>query len=125
MEATRSAASEITLPAEQPTPTELLDDSRDDIRLGDVRFQQTIQAPSEPSQHDARSIRDPDSLWNHPCGKNQEEEEKERLITRLWLSQLQMFGVSGVGLANIKYYQNGGKRARRSLDQWDRQSTRH
>ncbi|KKY35671.1 hypothetical protein UCDDA912_g04278 [Diaporthe ampelina] len=34
---------------------------------------------------------------------------------------LAMFGVSGVGLANIKYYQNGGKRARRSLDQWDRQ----
>lgn len=34
-----------------------------------------------------------------------------------------MFGVSGVGLANIKYYQNGKKRARRSLDQWDRQST--
>ncbi|KAF3761538.1 hypothetical protein M406DRAFT_323906 [Cryphonectria parasitica EP155] len=32
-----------------------------------------------------------------------------------------MFGVTGAGLSNIKYYANGKKRARRSLDQWDRQ----
>ncbi|ROW06658.1 hypothetical protein VPNG_06689 [Cytospora leucostoma] len=34
---------------------------------------------------------------------------------------LAMFGVTGTGLSTVKYYQNGGKRARRSLDQWDRQ----
>lgn len=34
-----------------------------------------------------------------------------------------MFGVSGAGLSTVKYYQNGGKRARRSLDAWDKQST--
>ncbi|KAK2075123.1 hypothetical protein P8C59_009275 [Phyllachora maydis] len=32
-----------------------------------------------------------------------------------------MFGVTGAGLSKIKHMQNGGKRARRSLDQWDRQ----
>ena len=32
-----------------------------------------------------------------------------------------MFGVSGAGMSAIKYYQNGGKRARRGIDQWDRQ----
>jgi len=32
-----------------------------------------------------------------------------------------MFGVTGAGLSKIKNMQNGGKRARRSLDQWDRQ----
>ena len=31
-----------------------------------------------------------------------------------------MFGVTGGGLAVIKTYQNGGKKLRRSLDQWDR-----
>lgn len=34
-----------------------------------------------------------------------------------------MFGVTGAGLSKIKHMQNGGKRARRSIDQWDRQST--
>lgn len=53
------------------------------IRLGDVRSQQPIQAPSRPSHHDARPIRDSDSVWNHPCGKTQEQEEKGGLITRL------------------------------------------
>lgn len=33
-----------------------------------------------------------------------------------------MFGVSGAGLSSIKNYANDGKRTRRSLDQWDRQS---
>ncbi|KAL8417517.1 hypothetical protein RB594_001255 [Gaeumannomyces avenae] len=32
-----------------------------------------------------------------------------------------MFGVSGAGVATLRYMQNGGKRARRSIDQWDRQ----
>ncbi|OIW24460.1 hypothetical protein CONLIGDRAFT_685433 [Coniochaeta ligniaria NRRL 30616] len=32
-----------------------------------------------------------------------------------------MFGVTGAGLSKIKHMQNGGKRARRSIDQWDRQ----
>lgn len=31
-----------------------------------------------------------------------------------------MFGVTGAGLSSIKYRANGKKRARRSLDQWDR-----
>lgn len=32
-----------------------------------------------------------------------------------------MFGVTGGGLAIVKGMQNGGKRARRGLDAWDRQ----
>lgn len=31
-----------------------------------------------------------------------------------------MFGVTGAGLSKFKNWTNGGKRARRSLDQWDR-----
>lgn len=34
---------------------------------------------------------------------------------------LGMFGVSGAGLSKIRHMQNGGKRARHSIDQWDRQ----
>jgi len=34
----------------------------------------------------------------------------------------QMFGVTGAGLSKIRHMQNGGKRARHSIDQWDRQS---
>lgn len=33
-----------------------------------------------------------------------------------------MFGISGAGLSKIRHMQNGGKRARRSIDQWDRVS---
>ncbi|PSS03463.1 hypothetical protein BD289DRAFT_195066 [Coniella lustricola] len=32
-----------------------------------------------------------------------------------------MFGVTGAGVGFVKYKANGNKRARRSLDQWDRQ----
>lgn len=32
----------------------------------------------------------------------------------------QMFGATGAGLAKIRHMQNGGKRARHSVDQWDR-----
>jgi hypothetical protein len=34
-----------------------------------------------------------------------------------------MFGVSGAGLSKIRHMQNGGKRARHSIDQWDRVGT--
>jgi hypothetical protein len=34
----------------------------------------------------------------------------------------QFFGVSGAGLSKIRNMQNGGKRPRHSVDQWDRQS---
>ncbi|KAM0271097.1 hypothetical protein ACHAQH_009219 [Verticillium albo-atrum] len=34
-----------------------------------------------------------------------------------------MFGITGTGLAVIKGIQNGGKKPRYSLDQWDKQST--
>ena len=34
---------------------------------------------------------------------------------------LAMFGASGAGLSKFRNWQNGGKRARRSVDQWDRQ----
>ncbi|TVY87616.1 hypothetical protein LAWI1_G006160 [Lachnellula willkommii] len=34
-----------------------------------------------------------------------------------------MFGFTGAGLSKIRHMQNGGKRARHSIDQWDRQST--
>jgi hypothetical protein len=34
----------------------------------------------------------------------------------------QMFGVTGAGLNTLRYYNNGGKRPRRALDQWDRVS---
>ncbi|KAH0073007.1 hypothetical protein KCU96_g15803, partial [Aureobasidium melanogenum] len=31
------------------------------------------------------------------------------------------FGITGAGLSKIRNIQNGGKRARHSVDQWDRQ----
>ncbi len=31
-----------------------------------------------------------------------------------------MFAVTGAGLSKIRHMQNGGKRARHSVDQWDR-----
>ncbi|KAI6791802.1 hypothetical protein KC332_g17557 [Hortaea werneckii] len=34
---------------------------------------------------------------------------------------LGMFGVSGAALSKIRHMQNGGKRGRHSVDQWDRQ----
>ncbi|OXV11955.1 hypothetical protein Egran_00285 [Elaphomyces granulatus] len=34
-----------------------------------------------------------------------------------------MFGITGGGLSLVKYYSNGGKRARWNTDAWDRQST--
>jgi len=34
---------------------------------------------------------------------------------------LTMFGVTGAGLSKIRHMQNGGKRARHSIDAWDRQ----
>ncbi|KAI1494938.1 small secreted protein [Biscogniauxia mediterranea] len=34
---------------------------------------------------------------------------------------LAMFGATGAGMSKFRNWQNGGKRARRSLDQWDRQ----
>ncbi|MCJ1354211.1 MAG: hypothetical protein MMC33_004198 [Icmadophila ericetorum] len=34
---------------------------------------------------------------------------------------LGMFGFTGAGLSQIRYMQNGGKRARHSIDQWDKQ----
>ncbi|KAF3801694.1 hypothetical protein GCG54_00014910 [Colletotrichum gloeosporioides] len=39
------------------------------------------------------------------------------------LRSVQMFGITGTGLHVIKYVQNGGKKPRWGLDQWDRQST--
>ena len=33
---------------------------------------------------------------------------------------LQMFGVTGAGLSKIRHMQNGGKRGRWAVDQWDR-----
>ena len=35
---------------------------------------------------------------------------------------LQMFGVTGAGLASVRYLSNNNKRPRRGLDVWDRQS---
>jgi len=34
---------------------------------------------------------------------------------------LGMFGVTGMGLSKLGHMQNGGKRRRHSIDQWDRQ----
>ncbi|THY39607.1 hypothetical protein D6C98_09947 [Aureobasidium pullulans] len=34
---------------------------------------------------------------------------------------LAFFGITGAGLSKIRNIQNGGKRARHSIDQWDRQ----
>jgi hypothetical protein len=31
-----------------------------------------------------------------------------------------MFGVTGAGLSKIRHMQNGGKRGRHSVDQWDK-----
>ncbi|KAK3381578.1 hypothetical protein B0H63DRAFT_524283 [Podospora didyma] len=32
-----------------------------------------------------------------------------------------MFGVTGAGMSKFRHMQNGGKRQRRSIDQWDRE----
>ncbi|KDN65940.1 hypothetical protein CSUB01_02632 [Colletotrichum sublineola] len=42
--------------------------------------------------------------------------------SRWELRSIQMFGVTGTGLHVIKGIQNGGKKPRWGLDQWDRQS---
>jgi len=34
-----------------------------------------------------------------------------------------MFGISGAGLSKIRHWQNDGKRARHSVDQWDKVCT--
>jgi len=34
---------------------------------------------------------------------------------------LTMFGISGAGLASVRYFSNNYKRPRRGLDTWDRQ----
>jgi len=34
-----------------------------------------------------------------------------------------MFGFTGAALSKLRYMQNGGKKPRYSVDQWDRQST--
>ncbi|CAO1605335.1 hypothetical protein XANCAGTX0491_008856 [Xanthoria calcicola] len=34
-------------------------------------------------------------------------------------------GVTGAGMSTIRAWQNGGKRGRHSVDQWDRQSMDH
>ncbi|OQO13379.1 hypothetical protein B0A48_01607 [Cryoendolithus antarcticus] len=34
---------------------------------------------------------------------------------------IDMFMISGAGLSKLRHMQNGGKRARHSVDQWDRQ----
>lgn len=39
------------------------------------------------------------------------------------LRRLQMFMFTGGALTKLRHVQNGGKRARHSIDQWDRQST--
>ncbi|OBT57994.1 hypothetical protein VE04_01992 [Pseudogymnoascus sp. 24MN13] len=36
---------------------------------------------------------------------------------------LTMFGITGAGLSKVRAMQNGGKRGRHSVDQWDSQST--
>jgi hypothetical protein len=44
-------------------------------------------------------------------------------LRRLQLTaHVQFFGITGAGLSKIRNIQNGGKRARHSIDQWDRQS---
>ncbi|KAM3153757.1 hypothetical protein ABEW05_005787 [Botrytis cinerea] len=35
---------------------------------------------------------------------------------------LAMFGITGAGMSGVRALQNGGKRARHSVDAWDRQS---
>ncbi|KAI0408273.1 hypothetical protein F4802DRAFT_594214 [Xylaria palmicola] len=37
---------------------------------------------------------------------------------------LAMFGVTGAGLSKLRHWQNGHKRPRRSIDQWDRYEIR-
>ncbi|KAF2434618.1 hypothetical protein EJ08DRAFT_685920 [Tothia fuscella] len=37
---------------------------------------------------------------------------------------LAMFGITGGGLSQLRHMQNGGKRSRHSVDQWDRRDKR-
>ncbi|EKD20354.1 small secreted protein [Drepanopeziza brunnea f. sp. 'multigermtubi' MB_m1] len=36
---------------------------------------------------------------------------------------LAMFGITGAGMSKIRHMQNGGKRGRHSVDQWDKIDT--
>jgi hypothetical protein len=40
--------------------------------------------------------------------------------TKSFIDARQMFGVSGAGMSKIRHMQNGDKRHRWSVDQWDR-----
>ena len=39
--------------------------------------------------------------------------------------KFQMFGITGAGMAKIRHMQNGGKRGRHSVDQWDKVRMHH
>ena len=45
-----------------------------------------------------------------------------RLIEQLFDMSVQMFMFTGGALSKIRHVQNGGKRARHSVDQWDKVS---
>ena len=79
-------------------------------------FTESIEQSPTPRQN-ACPVRDPDSLRHRRRGMNQNQDEAD-IVPHA--KNLQMFGVTGAGLSQIRAMQNGGKRARRSLDQWDR-----
>lgn len=71
-------------------------------------------------RHNARPLRSSHSLWNHPGREHLRDDTPRTQCLDQILTRQQMFGVTGAGMSKIKNMQNGGKRARRSIDQWDR-----
>lgn len=68
--------------------------------------------------HHGRSFRGSAAVWYYDGGM-----PSERLMRMSYCSLVvQMFAITGAGLSKIRHMQNGGKRARHSLDQWDRVS---
>jgi hypothetical protein len=62
------------------------------------------------------------ALWHHSRRTLLPPPTSTSAIPALTRSNAQFFGITGAGLSKIRNIQNGGKRARHSVDQWDRQS---
>lgn len=72
--------------------------------------------------HDGCPFRSSPSVWNHACRSYFHHPFGISATGMMKLSDAQMFGISGAGLSGVRALQNGGKRARHSIDAWDRVS---
>ncbi|EMR90724.1 putative small secreted protein [Botrytis cinerea BcDW1] len=67
----------------------------------------------------------PDNCWMDCCNLDNYEIATMGVPFEALLPygiMLAMFGITGAGMSGVRALQNGGKRARHSVDAWDRQS---